>query len=48
VGLAGLTPASFRPLHLFAPEEIDQLVWGAQAKYGPGALQLGEQGPQPP
>ncbi len=48
VGLAGLTPASFRPLHLFAPEEIDQLVWGAQAKYGPGALQLGEQGPHPP
>jgi len=41
VGVAGLTPTSFRPLHLFADERLAELAWEARSKFGEGALQLG-------
>ena len=41
VGVAGLTPASFRPLHLFADERLAEVAWELRSKFGEGVLQLG-------
>ena len=41
VGMAGLTSASFRPLHLFADERLAEVAWEVRSKFGEGTLQLG-------
>ena len=40
VGVGGLTPAEFRPLHLFASDELAQAVVDARRRFGEGAVTL--------
>ncbi|HAF71274.1 TPA: DNA polymerase IV [Candidatus Acetothermia bacterium] len=47
VGVAGLVPASFRPLHLFLDERLSEAAWRLRARFGEAALMWGW-GPSPP
>ena len=44
VGVGDLSPAEFRPLHLFAPDELSQVILTARNKYGAGIVSLGTDG----
>jgi len=41
VGVGGLTPARFRPLHLFASDELSQALLEARNRFGEGSVSLG-------
>ncbi|MBC7092510.1 DNA polymerase IV [Candidatus Bipolaricaulota bacterium] len=41
VGLAGLVPATFRPLHLFASPRLTEAIHEVRSRYGPSSLSLG-------
>lgn len=50
VGVDGLVPADFRPLHLFAPESLGDAIWKVRARHGEDSLTLGAEvrrGPGP-
>ena len=41
VGVGGLMPADFRPLHFFAPERLSRTILELRGKFGAGAVTLG-------
>ncbi len=41
VGVADLVPATFRPVHLFAAEELGEALRAVRSKHGPRSLTLG-------